>query len=88
MTTLNTEESRQWLISHLKMGPVKIAFTKKDGSTRTMNCTLKEDLIVREGKKTDRTKSSNNEVLSVFDLDANGWRSFRLENVYTISFEL
>lgn len=88
MTTLNTLKGRDWLVSHLATGPVRIQFVKQDGSIRTMNCTLKEDLLVYEEKKTERVKSHNPETLSVYDLDVKGWRSFKLANVTTISFDL
>lgn len=84
----NTTEGRNWLISMLKMGPAKVIFTKKDGSERVMNCTLQEEVAVRDEKKTDRVKTLNDEVLPVYDIDAKGWRSFRLDSVKQVSFEL
>lgn len=83
-----TEQGRNWLISHLKMGAVKVTFVKKDGSERTMLCTLSEDAVPPIEKKTDRVKASNEEVLPVYDLDAKGWRSFRLDSILTVAFDL
>jgi hypothetical protein len=84
----DTPEGRQWAVDMLKLGPAKVKFTKSDGSTRVMNCTLKEDLIPQLEKKTDRVKKLNEAVLPVYDLDAKGWRSFRLDSVITFSFDL
>ncbi len=85
---LATQEGRDWLKSHLKMGPVKVTFTKKDGSVREMNCTLQEGVVVPHENKTDRTKVENDEVLAVWDIDKNAWRSFRLDTVKSVQFDL
>lgn len=83
-----TEEDRQlfrqWLRSHLAMGPVTIKFNKKDGTERTMNCTIKAELVEAYEKKTDRTL--NEEVCFVYDLDKQAWRSFRFDSVTSIQF--
>lgn len=62
---------------------VKVTFTKKDGTLRTMPCTLKEDLIPEE----HRPKSGNNNnnrseaAQAVYVTDAGGWRSFRWDSL-------
>ena len=43
--TFETAEGRKWLQDMLRMGPVTITFTKKDGDERVMTCTLQEDAI-------------------------------------------
>lgn len=60
----------------LKDGVIEVKFTKKDGSLRVMKCTLKEDLIPTEHapKGTGKVKTSG-DVISVFDVENNGWRS-------------
>lgn len=63
-------------------------FTKTDGTEREMRCTLREDVIQSTEKKTERVKKENLEVMSVWDLDKNAWRSFRLDSVKQITFEL
>ena len=86
---LTTPEGRQWLIDHLKMGPVRVKFIKTDGSERIMNCTLEEKVIPVYEKSSDVTRRSPSmEVLPVYDLDEKDWRSFRLDSVLTISFTL
>jgi len=75
-----TEEGRNWLTSHLMLGPVDVTFTKKDGTTRTMKCTLKDELMLPYEKKTDKVKEVSTEVLPVYDLDKESWRSFRLDS--------
>lgn len=85
---LNTTEGRDWLKSHLRMGPLKVTFVKKDGSERLMNCTLQEGVVVPHEKTTERVKEENNEVLAVWDLDKNAWRSFRLDSIKTVEFTI
>ena len=81
-------EARQWLMGVLKEHDVEITFTKKDGTTRVMKCTLDESKIPPLEKKTDRTKAANDDVLPVFDLEAQGWRSFRLDSITHVNFTL
>ena len=86
------EQFRQWIKAMLAMGPVTVTFTKKDGTDRVMKCTLKpEDLPpmpVKEDKeeKTDRKKSDTS--LAVYDLEAQGWRSFVYKSVKSVSFDI
>ena len=80
------EVFRKWLISHLKYGPVTVYFTKKDGTERKMDCTLKEENIVQYEKKTERIKTLNEETCPVFDLEKNEWRSFRYDALTKVEF--
>jgi hypothetical protein len=81
-------ESKEWLKSVLKERPVKVTFIKTDGTEREMLCTLEADKIVPHEKKTDRVKAINEEVLSVWDLEKEQWRSFRFDKIKQFSFEL
>jgi hypothetical protein len=58
---------------------LEVSFIKKDGSLRVMNCTLLEKYLPTNDKET--TKKENDSVLSVWDIDNNGWRSFRLDSI-------
>jgi hypothetical protein len=79
---------RTWLIGMLKVGPVTVTFNKKDGSERIMLCTLEPDALppmpIKESTETAKPKKENLEVISVYDLNAKGWRSFVLKNVTNI----
>jgi hypothetical protein len=60
----------------------EITFTKIDGSVRTMPCTLRtEAMPLREANEFHTTRLYKPETLSVFCLDKNEWRSFRVANV-------
>ena len=92
MTTneFNTPAGREWLISMLKMGPVEITFTKKDGTERIMSCTLKEDMMLNIPSESESTKKKevNLEVLPVYDLEKESWRSFRLDSITKVKFDI
>ena len=77
---------RDWLVSHLKFGPVNITFVKKDGTEREMYCTLKPEEITVYEKKTERTKTIREETCPVFDIEKQEWRSFRYDAVTTVEF--
>lgn len=63
----------------LKQNVVSISFTKTDGTDRKMLCTLKSELLpVVELKERTKTKAENENVLSVWDLEKDAFRSFRL----------
>jgi hypothetical protein len=79
---------RTWLIGMLKIGPVTVTFNKKDGSERVMDCTLQPELLpplpIKEDEETAKPKKENLDVVSVYDIKAQGWRSFVLKNVTNI----
>lgn len=70
---------RNVLLEALKNHECTVTFTKVNGETRVMLCTLKEDVIPAVAHK--GTKKSNDAVVSVWCLDKKEWRSFRVDNV-------
>ena len=71
----------------LENGVVTVVFTKKDGTERTMKCTLLPEYLPHQGATLlveGANRKENIDVLSVWDVDENGWRSFRLESVKEI----
>ena len=85
---LDTKQGRQWLIGTLRINKIRVTFTKKDGTERDMLCTLQEEAIIPYEKKTERVKEQNEEVLSVWDVEKNSWRSFRFDSIIRISFTI
>lgn len=66
----------------LQQGVATVTFTKVDGSERVMKCTLKRDVLPeKETTVTESDKKDNPNLLSVWDIDANGWRSFKVDSV-------
>ena len=70
---------RNILLGALKNHECTVTFTKVNGETRVMPCTLKEDLVPKVEPK--GTKKPNEAVVSVWCLDKQEWRSFRVDNV-------
>ncbi|NBP01122.1 MAG: DUF2693 domain-containing protein [Proteobacteria bacterium] len=68
----------------LKSREVKIEFTKKDGTQRSMLCTLNEAVIPTEKlpkSKEETSDSISSETCRVFDVEKQDWRSFRWDSV-------
>lgn len=89
----DSEKARKWLRSMLAVGPTTVTFTKKDGETRVMTCTLQESAIPEEHRpkplaegQTPRKRSEDS--ISVWDINAQGWRSFIYKNIINISITL
>ena len=69
-----------------------VTFTKADGTERVMECTLlahvlgahfKPDSEILEEMKTTPTETTP--TIAVWDLPSDGWRSFRMDSVKSIS---
>lgn len=78
--------TRDEILLILEQGPAEVRFIKSDGTIREMKCTTKSDLITFYEKKTDRVKAINLEIIPVFDLEKNEWRSFKVDQVLSVSF--
>ena len=89
----------EMLTRYLYEGHVTVVFTKKDGSERTMTCTKQLALIPQE--KHPKTTVVNEalvvtaiktprehdpELITVFDVEKQDWRSFRYTTVKNIQF--
>ena len=83
-----TKKEKDWLRTLLHEGVVGITFIKKDGSERLMQCTLSESKIPSEFAPKGSEKAKSDEVLPVFDVENDGWRSFRWDSITKIEFSL
>ena len=84
-------EFQTWVKGLLHDSIVKnlcITFTKTDGSSREMHCTLVESAIPADKipRNTDRPNSPTTQ--RVFDIDKQEWRSFKWESVTHVSFNI
>lgn len=81
--------TRSEMIEQLATGTCRVIFTKVNGEERNMLCTLREDMIPPASKDEPITqkkvRSVAEEVLPVWDINAEGWRSFRIANVVSFS---
>ncbi len=62
---------------------VRVVFIKKDGSKRQMLCTRKLGMIPEQFHPKGAGKEIT-DTLPVFDLEASGWRSFRIDSIIEI----
>lgn len=63
----------------------EVTFTKKDGTVRTMPCTLrKEAMPQREATALHETKLYKPETITVWCLDKSEWRAFKTANVQEV----
>ena len=82
-------EFKTWIKSVLKIGATTVEFIKKDGTERKMLCTLDPELLrelVMEEK--GKPRKASEEALSVYDLEANAWRSFRYDSVKSVTLQI
>lgn len=79
--------TKENLTSLLLDNVVTVTFTKTNGEERVMKCTLLSEYIPNAATANQvlirETTSSNN--VSVWDLESNGWRSFRVASVKNVS---
>jgi hypothetical protein len=74
----------EYISEFLKKNKVAvITFTKKDGTIRELFGTLDEGVLPE--RETPSTREPNKEVFTIWDLDAEGWRSFKIANVISIA---
>jgi uncharacterized protein (DUF4415 family) len=77
-----TNYTRDEIKDKLRGGIHQVVFTKKDGTERKMFCTLSEAVIPEEHRpKKGTTIKLNDNVLAVFDVEKQGWRSFTIADV-------
>lgn len=81
---MNNYELKQ----QLQNGIVTVVFTKADGTTRTMKCTLLPEYLPPaqpSGSAQLLTEEAERQSISVWDVENNGWRSFRFNSIRSIS---
>lgn len=76
---MNIGELRELLRTDI----VTVSFTKKDGSTREMVCTTMPEYI----PPVSGNSASNEELVTVWDLENAGWRSFRFDSIQSVDTE-
>jgi len=80
--------TNQDLRNQLTQNVMVVDFTKLNGDKRVMTCTLRED-IKPPASKTDtmslkKVRDVTEAVVSVWDVNAKGWRSFRYDRVNSV----
>ena len=88
IAALKNIPTQEKLLEQLKNGVVEVTFTKLNGDRRVMECTLLPHMLP-EPKKSDplsqkKVREIDPRVVSVWDVNAGGWRAFRYERVESI----
>lgn len=88
-------EFRNWLRGHLQYGPTTVTFTKANGDERVMKATTNFELIPEEfhpqsSAEAEKTAVDKEDIdlIKCFDLEANGWRSFKPSRITKVEFSL
>jgi hypothetical protein len=81
-----TKEDLKLLLSQ---NVVTVDFTKLDGDKRVMTCTLREDIkpaaTKADSMSQKKVREVSDAVVSVWDVNAKGWRSFRYERINAVN---
>lgn len=75
------------IITQLKMQTVSIEFKKKDGTIRKMDCTLMPQMlpVQTDLEELIQNKKYNPDILAVFDVEKQEWRSFRWDSLLSVN---
>jgi hypothetical protein len=84
------EQIHKEMVKSLHEKVCRVIFKKQStGEEREMLCTLRED-IIPPATKTDslsqtKVRTLNEEVIAAWDVENQGWRSFRVDSVISFS---
>ena len=88
VATLKGIPTREDLKMQLGQNVLVVDFTKLNGDKRVMTCTLREDMKPRATKvdpmSTKKVREISDAVVSVWDVNAKGWRSFRYDRINSV----
>ena len=88
VATLKGIPTKADLKFQLEQNVVVVDFTKLNGDKRVMTCTLREDMKPRATKTDTMSQKAVREisdaVVSVWDVNAKGWRSFRYDRINSV----
>lgn len=72
-------------------GIATVVFTKTDGTERVMKGTLLAEYLPNKefDDSTDEAaeRKQNDNILAIWDIDNNGWRSFRIDSIKRLIVE-
>lgn len=89
--TETTTYNRETLLEILHSREVTVKFRKLNNDLRIMRCTLKFDLLPEQvqakllaEEKDEDEKITNETLVTVYDLDEQGWRSFKIDRIIEV----
>ena len=87
MTNMTIEELRKLL---RESQCCSVVFKKATGETRTMKCTTKPQLLQENISNFQENRGASLKpegLVTVYDLEKNGWRSFHFADVISVTVE-
>lgn len=72
------------LHDQLRQSVLMVSFDKINGDRRDMTCTLDRRYLPSDQQADAAVAKPTKASLAVWDLNANGWRSFRLDRIINI----
>lgn len=80
------EQSKKYIRKCFKTHPINVVtFTKVNGEKRELVGTINLDIIPEEyHPNSEKRYTQSDEVFIVFDLENQGWRSFRIDSLISI----
>lgn len=83
---------KSYLVKNLKARTATITFTKMDGTERVMRCTLIQSYLppkteIDEILEEAMPVKGNPQVLAVWDIEKNEWRSMRIERITNVEWD-
>lgn len=80
---------RNMMMKELQQRECRVIFKKTNGEERDMTCTLQEGVVPPAKKDEPITQKAvravNEEVIPVWDVNKEAWRSFRVDSVISFS---
>ena len=82
--------TKEELLGKLRDRVCEVTFTKVNGETRIMPCTLRADIVPAYERKTPVKEATEKEsaTISVWCIDKQAWRSFRVDSVTDFKIEV
>tara|TARA_B100000683_G_scaffold269933_1_gene307846 strand:- start:6936 stop:7205 length:270 start_codon:yes stop_codon:yes gene_type:complete len=83
-----TTYPREEMVEMLKQQVCQVKFIKTNGEERIMQATLKEDIIppAAQPRDDDNGVQITIGVVKCWDVEKEGWRSFRVDSVLSFSY--
>lgn len=85
LSTGSIAEAKAAFKETLKCGVYKLIFNKVSGEVSEMEITLDKDFIPNYEMSKNKPYVESVNTLAVFSIDRNGWRSFRVDNVISLT---
>ncbi len=80
---VNFTTNREYIVQKLQEGILEVTFTKVNGEERVLTCSLMQNLLPVPNE-IDNIREGNPSIISVWDLEKDAWRAFRLDSVIQI----